>query len=965
MKKCMLMFAAVTGVVSSVLGATKVSVSVADPRYGNNGNNFAITINGESATPDAIKEFEAGTEVTVTATSSTHYLRFGSDPVENIGKTATTTFTADGTSEVKLQLWCHPGWKYEEADGTATIYDGVWKLNVTKLDSNITVGTNGNNSALTGEGEGILDLSTPVTDAEGNPLAITTFVSHAFSASSADTRLPISMFIFPLTTEIIKGRMMCNHIINADSPLTNVVMVVPNCVEIGGRLFFSGDNNAGHKKLAALKVVAPALKSLNDGAFIGDWANCYTHKCVYKDTDLSTWNLDGLETVGKEAFKYINAQGVLKLPRVSEIKTGGLESATHIDGLEIGTAYTKEEGKSLTLGYQALRCLKMLKNLTFGSYASFNLTALTGTQKAGKLTELLSESLNADEHLDIIFLGNPPSQAFLDEELLLPTTIGIAKKTSIYVTYDAEEEWKKLLDNALETEEQYKPTVNRDTDILGVYRAENRKAWVARLPVKVSVSLADDRYGKNFEIKVNGQDVALNSVVKCSIGDTITATATSTETDGKTRYLRFGSDPVENVSTTATTTFIIENGDDVNLQLWCHTGWKYSDETKTISDEIWTLNVKKSGSNITVGTNGYDSAGKIINMFNSAFTERGEGILDLSTPVTDEEENPLQITTFANNCFAIHGSDSSLQKNPLTMMIFPATTTASGSWLFIDNLRVSNLTNVVMVLPNCKWLGSGLFKGAPNVETIKVVAPLVETLDGSKDQGIFMTDYTGYTNGVYGSKTDLGTWDVSSVINVKREAFKYTKMRGVLSLPKLLTGGYGAFECSDEMEGLVLGTAYKKKDNKTLTLEGQALRHLKKMKSITFGPYASYVFDADVANANLAANVDRIDLNFSGVPPSKEALDALLATIKASDAAKKVVIYGSRYLDWDKIKTDILTSEDGTETEEEKAAEILKETLAEDEDLMGVYVTEDGERKAWIVHRASEFDPKGTLLIIR
>ncbi len=951
MKKLMMGLSAVMlGMVSSVSAATKVSVSVADPRYG---ESFSLTANGENLAVDAVKEFDAGTKVTVTATSQTHYLRFGSDPIENVGTTATTTFTADGTGEVKLSLWCHPGWTYSETDGSGTISDGVWKLNVTKTGESIGIGTSGNNSALTGVGEGILDLSAPVEDENGTPLNITGFNSDCFSANADKPDLPVSMLVFPLSTVSIGSRAILNYTAGENSPLTNVVMVVPHCTSIGEMLFFTGGNNCGHQKLATLKVVAPLLKSIPANAFIGDWASCYTHGCVYKDTDLGTWDLSGVETIGEAGLKYINARGILKLPKLFTVGKGGFESAVNMDGLEIGTAYAKDDDKALALGDQALRCLKHLKTLTFGPYESYTFNGVT----AGKLTESLSVDLSSDGCLDITFLGNPPTQGVLDE-FLNPMTI--QKKATISVVSDCETKWETLIDNMQTTEEQYLPTLRKSSDLLGVYRAENRKAWVVRKSVKISVSLADPRYGEDFDVQVNGQSVSFGAVAECSIGDQVTVTAMSTETDGRTRYLRFGSDPIENVGSTASKTFTIENSDDINLQLWCHTGWTYSDETKTISDGVWKLNVTKSSNNITVGTNGY----------NSAFTDEGEGILDLSTPVTDGTGNPLSITTFANNCFAIHGTDTTLQKHPLTMMIFPTTTTSSGSWLFIDNLTVANLTNVVMVLPHCTSLGSALFKGNQNLETLKVVAPQVETLNGSEHQGVFQSDWSTWNATKVYDKSDAGTWDISSVATVNRDAFKYTNLRGVLSLPKLLTGAYGAFETASGLDGLVFGTAYVKKDNQTLTLGEQALRNLYRLKTLTFGPYASYSFETNVANAALASKVDKLEIVFEGVPPSQKALDSLLLTINGNTGAKKVVIYGSRNLQWDKMADATLTPD------EEAAKAVLEATLSEDEYVMGVYVTaevkaDDGtvtkqaERKAWIVHRASEFDPKGTILIVR
>ncbi len=76
------------------------------------------------------------------------------------------------------------------------------------------------------------------------------------------------------------------------------------------------------------------------------------------------------------------------------------------------------------------------------------------------------------------------------------------------------------------------------------------------------------------------------------------------------------------------------------------------------------------------------------------------------------------------------------------------------------------------------------------------------------------------------------------------------------------------------------------------------------------------------------------------------------------DGTKYVTIRASRNQSWDKYAK----VPEGLEI---AATNELVKTLAPDEEFMGVYETAKEERKAWLIHVASEYDPKGTIFIIR
>jgi len=97
------------------------------------------------------------------------------------------------------------------------------------------------------------------------------------------------------------------------------------------------------------------------------------------------------------------------------------------------------------------------------------------------------------------------------------------------------------------------------------------------------------------------------------------------------------------------------------------------------------------------------------------------------------------------------------------------------------------------------------------------------------------------------------------------------------------------------------------------------------------------------------------EIRFADYPPSATALDRILAGVPApsSGEPKQTVIFGSRLLGWTALAK--------TPT----AEELETAPVVEAHDLLGVYETEGGERKAWIVNCKSLLDPRGTIISFR
>jgi hypothetical protein len=99
---------------------------------------------------------------------------------------------------------------------------------------------------------------------------------------------------------------------------------------------------------------------------------------------------------------------------------------------------------------------------------------------------------------------------------------------------------------------------------------------------------------------------------------------------------------------------------------------------------------------------------------------------------------------------------------------------------------------------------------------------------------------------------------------------------------------------------------------------------------------------------------------FRGAMPPVKALDNLMTACEAVDGQKKMTIYCSRHQKgWAGAVAKDYTAAEAT------AAGKLQQTLAPEERLLGIYVTQAGERKAWVVHQPSVYDAHPTGVIVR
>ncbi|MGN0847003.1 MAG: hypothetical protein ACI4RA_06430 [Kiritimatiellia bacterium] len=291
-----------------------------------------------------------------------------------------------------------------EAENTqGVISNDVWTLNAyVNGEGVLWVGTKevteyGN--AFTGRGAGDLDLSGTVVslgaDGARTPWRIEEFSKAAFAATIGKPQV-VTQFVFPTTMKSM-GEWLFLGYNDAPGVLTNVVCVAPELKRLSGQAF---QRNPG---LATFTLVAPSLTELGFQAL-----NCGNLSRV----DCTAWELPRVTTLGSMAIAWTSGTGALKLPRARALYKWALLSMHQVREIELGTDYGLDDNVVLRLEDQALAECKNMGRLTFGPYASFNLsvtsegadprmdafksnTSLTNVVFTGRLLSNAAEALDA------------------------------------------------------------------------------------------------------------------------------------------------------------------------------------------------------------------------------------------------------------------------------------------------------------------------------------------------------------------------------------------------------------------------------------------------------------------------------------------------------------------------------------------------------------------------------------------
>lgn len=212
--------------------------------------------------------------------------------------------------------------------------------------------------------------------------------------------------------------------------------------------------------------------------------------------------------------------------------------------------------------------------------------------------------------------------------------------------------------------------------------------------------------------------------------------------------------------------------------------------------------------------------------------------------------------------------------------------------------------------------------------------------------------FTGGLDGMlYNSQvngTDVGWWTLDGVKtfgtgannDLKKDGRDAARLRGSLRLPFATAVGAHAFQINALGEALI---GYGDAHAQVVALGAHAFNDAGLTNLVlNAAPTLAVGADACAALPNLASVV------YLGPVVNADAFAAVLAS---ATAEKPVTVYASALLGWDKAPyLDAPTDEERTQAPAR---------------LLGVWRGEGAAVRAWVCHRPSPFDPKGTLLRLR
>ncbi len=833
------------------------------------------------------------------------------------------------------------------SDGTLT----NWVLKVSELDHDnktLALGTGsgiGNAYTYTQQeyadgsvtnfivGSGKMDLSTQILDENDVAWKATTIAAGKVFSAPAAVPHALREFVFPKTIKEIRG--------DAFNPrgwgqgiLTSITMECPELEIIPAHCFYS------NTKVTYLLVKCPKVKTIGQNAF----------RELYdlSRSNVDEWDLSGVEKLSGSdtngAFSYVKVAGTLRLPNVRRIESGAFYTATI--NLELGFNRTLEY-----VGYNAFGS----RNTTdyMPSSIVFCGAADGWTMSAGAIR--LDGSQNGGPRLkQITFLGYLPKR-LEDGKTWFTTLDNVELKTCFYLNEEFAD-CKAILDTAtpatdaeIHTFTNANKTARAPSGIVdaSVFNTAHRQ-FVGSVDLSryltpmFSCGAYDARYGDSVEC-----------VGEVAFGSFVTLKPNIKEGNAFAEWMGAPEGAVVDPVTHEITFKIGYAPLDVRLRT-SHP-WRFlrantaenGTTTNRITDGRWLLNVwivSAGERRLGLGRNAY-AAG-------SAYTGIGNGILDLNGPIYDADGTTVwRITHHGDRCLGAGGS----MTNVVTELFLSTNIVSAGSDLcFIAQSTEPKMKKLVVDLPLATALGHGLDCGQTALEELELNIPKVKKIGGYA--------FCGRPN----LKVDAGTWRLDSLETLYYGGSFYDipGLTGTLRLPSitLITNGVYNFTGLDAIE---LGRAWTNKSTrfrKTLQLHtGRTLSGCTKLKTLVFGPYAGIEFQGSDEMFKRTSALKEVV--FLGRPISKESIDIVLRGVTMpADGAIQTAIYVSAYLDWE--SADYVTPiVDGDP--EKPYADAFEATLGENERLMGIYNAANGERKAWIVHRPSVCDPKGTVLLFR
>ena len=323
----------------------------------------------------------------------------------------------------------------------------------------------------------------------------------------------------------------------------------------------------------------------------------------------------------------------------------------------------------------------------------------------------------------------------------------------------------------------------------------------------------------------------------------------------------------------------------------------------------------------------------------------GSGVLDLGGGVTNAAG---EVYTIVN----LNGGTGALAASKVNTVpaarVFVTPGTMTG-WSVAQNFHATNrrasYVTVVIDEPNvsanifCSWMFS-------DQTTLKYAIFRGEGLKFGSGSGMF------YSSQV--KNTDVGWWHLSGATSLPGDGqlcgAANQRFYGSLHLPSLTSVGKTCLKGNDKLNEIVFGDGDK---NARVTAIGtEAFNGASGLTNIVLNAAANLSIGTDAFTG--ASGIKTI--TFLGPAISEEAFGGILAGVTASDTAKPVIVYVSEFQPtW--LQTGYISPVDSSE----------EAYLPAGERVLGVYRAGASapSGKAWICHRPSPFDPKGTRFIIR
>ncbi len=459
---------------------------------------------------------------------------------------------------------------------------------------------------------------------------------------------------------------------------------------------------------------------------------------------------------------------------------------------------------------------------------------------------------------------------------------------------------------------------------------------------------ADSRYGDSIAVEYAGVDFAADAdgtIPASATGGMVTLTASST--GGNCSFARwiYGGPITEANNVQNPITLSFADAARVVGAAFRH-DWVYDAEAGTISDGVWTLNAyvadaaahtlgvglhQKKGTYDGVAWDPNDASKR-----GHAFTGQGDGRLDMTGVVRDADGTEWTVSEFGE--FAMAAKDC------VTEFIAPECTTTLGYQLF-NNGRLKT----VVVESNALTSFGGWAFAFNRIRTAVLRAPSVRELP----EMLFAGNSSAATlSEAWGENpldlADANEWDLGGVVRASgmRTFPRWCELKGTLSLTNCAvvtaqeSRAYAFLEGAQNLTNVVLGTACE-----TLSIASNAFRNAR-IASVELGGRSGLSVGVDA----FAGCTEFSSARFFGAAPAVETVDRVLAGVSVPfDGTKDCTVWAPRSLGWERLAQ---APADG-------------ETPDTAIGLMGVYATAAGERKAWIFHASSPWEPKGTLLVFR